>query len=257
MKYIISLDGIPDEATQYMQRALVIFPKEDLLNVEQKTPVILINRSCCQSYFVLDLHDRYHCDVGVNGVKMLIEFMQEKQINYLFVSNTEKKFISQRLSLIVMNQNENNSKDSKDAQYMNKIRKFFNDLPSKCPTTMKMAIENSVDKRGTFSVHYGFTMSKCTDIIPKNALYDYNIPTHCSSITDKNEVQWVLLNINTLLLHFEKITSQDGKSFGVTNNNWFDDDNNSLVSKYKHFFAREMGINSASIDWRLYGVSLL
>ena len=209
MKYIISLDGIPDEATQYTQRALVIFPKEDVLNVEQKTPVILINRSCCQSYFVLDLHDRYHCDVGVKGVKMLIEFMQEKQINYLFVSNTEKKFISQRLSLIVMNQNENNSKD---AQYMNKIKKFFNDLPSKCPTTMKMAIENSVDKRGTFSVHYGFTMSKCTDIIPKNALYDYNIPTHCSSITDKNEVQWVLLNINTLLLHFEKITTASSLS---------------------------------------------
>ena len=70
---------------------------------------------------------------------------------------------------------------------------------------MKMAIENNVDKRGTISVHYGFTMSKCTDIITKNALYDYNIPTHCSSIPNKNEVQWVLLNINTLLLNFEKL----------------------------------------------------
>ena len=122
MKYIISLDGIPDEATEYIQRALIVFPKEDIFNVQQVTPVIFINRSCCQSYFVLDLHDRYHCDVGVKGIKMLIEFLQDKEMKFVIVRNTERKYISQRLNLIVMNQID---KDSQDGQYMNKITKIL------------------------------------------------------------------------------------------------------------------------------------
>ena len=104
-----------------MQRALVVFPREDIFNVKQETPVILINRSHCQSYFILDLHDRYHCDVGVNGTKMLLEFLHDKAIDYVMVKNKEKN-ISQALNLIVMNQNDTNSKDD---QYMNWIKKIL------------------------------------------------------------------------------------------------------------------------------------
>ena len=90
MEYVSSLDAIPDKVIDYMQRALVVFPREDILNGKQETPVILINRSHCQSYFILDLHDRYHCDVGVNGIKMLLQFLHDKAVDYVMVKNNEK-----------------------------------------------------------------------------------------------------------------------------------------------------------------------
>ena len=42
----------------------------------------------------------------------------------------------------------------------------------------RQPVDSKVDDRGTISVNYGFTMSKCTHYIPKNAFLDFHIPVH-------------------------------------------------------------------------------
>ena len=67
----------------------------------------------------------------------------------------------------------------------------------------------------------------------KNALLDFHIPVHCNGINNIHEVQFVLTEVNKLLIQFEKETTADGDVLGVSNGNWFDNPSQKCLSDYK------------------------
>ena len=113
------------------------------------------------------------------------------------------------------------------------------------------------DKRGTIHLDFGFTMNKCTEFVPINALNDFHIPTHTSGVKSKLELSMIFMNINKLLLNFEALSMNNNKCFGVKQGKWFHDDNGSILSEYKYRFADDVGINSEHVDWRIYGCTII
>ena len=72
------MDAFEKSVQSYLQQSLIIFPKCDIMESadEQECPVITINRSVTQFYFIKRLHERFHGDLGPNGLNELVEYFE-------------------------------------------------------------------------------------------------------------------------------------------------------------------------------------
>ena len=241
----------------YCSRSLIIFPDRHTNSVnalvdDKNSCIQVIERSTCQAYFVKNLHARHHGELGPNGRNFLLSFLCEKQVPVMITKNT-KNTDNVKEQMFVLN--EGNTKER--IKMLNKINHYFHDILATCKSSIRKAFTNCVDKRGTIALNFGFTMQKCTDFTPTNALLDFNIPTHCSGVENPSEIKNMLNGINELLLKLEAMYTHNGKVFGVPDGRWFDDEQRSILSQYKYQFANKMGIDTTYIDWRLYGCTII
>ena len=138
-----------------------------------------------------------------------------------------------------------------------RVVKTMRDIVTTCEDTIATALQKPSAKQGTVGLDYGFTLNKCSRLQPNNALLDYDLPIHSSSVKNKHEIQKVLSKANELLLMFEKTTTNNNRVFGVTDGKWFQENNNSFLSSYKNKLPEFFGMPTSNTDWRLFGVTVV
>ena len=218
----------------YCRRSLIIFPVTNTNSINalvdnNNSCFQVIERNTCQAYFVKNLHARQHGELGPNGIKYLSSFLCEKQVPVKITKNTKNTYDVKEQMFVL---NTGNTKER--IKMLNKIDHFFHDVLRSCKSSIRKAFTNSVDKRGTIALNFGFTMQKCTDFTPTNALLDFNIPTHCSGVDNRSEIKNMLNGINGLILRLEEMYTHNDKAFGVEDGRWFDDKEQSVLSQYKY-----------------------
>ena len=260
--YLQSLDAVADSAQSYLRRCLVIFPTIDIMKSggDLECPVVIIDRCATQFYFIKRLHERFHGDLGPNGLNELVQYLEDKSIPYEHIDGNTSSFKEPSMDLYVCNKTSllsNDATESKNDLMLEKVQCFFQSVIQKCKSTISTAVECNTESRGTIAVNYGFTMNKCTKLFPTNALLDYHVPTHSNKITSDKEITFVLRGVNDLLIKFEEYTKNNGRVFGVKCGKWFHENENTSLSNYKFRFAKDMGIDVKNLDWRLYGCTLI
>ena len=104
-EYVQTLDSSATTSTEYFKRHLIVLPTQNIFitTTKQRDPVIIINRAPVQSYFIKNLHERYHCDVGENGLQFFLKVLSNNNIPSLLVKNTTEFVKSEDLQLLVIN----------------------------------------------------------------------------------------------------------------------------------------------------------
>ena len=211
-----------------------------------------MQRSLLQSYFIKNLKERPHGDIGTKGFAFLKHDLSRSGIAFKIFSNN-RNHIDYASNTIVLNVEDNTFED----RLLLHVVKTMRDIVTTCEDTIGTALQKQSAKRGTVALDYGFTLNKCSIMQPKNAILDYDLPIHSSSVKNKHEIQEVLSKANELILMFEKRTTNKTKVFGVTDGKWFQEKENSFHSAYKNKIPDFFGIKTSNTDCRIFGVTVV
>ena len=233
---------------------MIIFPSsiiDTIMNSGKE--IFIIQRSTLQAYFVKDLRDRPHDDIGPTGLKTLISHLTDLDIPFTYMKNNINHVIKSH-NMIVINKEE---PQSESVFILTGVSKALRTILTKCPLTIDISLSKFSSKRNTVSIDYGFTLNKCDMLHPKNAVLDYNLPIHSSGATEVDELENVFVHANELLLKYEMKTKRNGCSFGVKEGNWFCHDNNKFHLSHRNKLVEKLGIKRQELDWRLFGLTLV
>ena len=248
------LDKLPETIDDFSRRSMIIFPSALIDSIlTSGKQIFIIQRSALQAYFVKDLRERPHGDIGPNAVKTLTSHLSQLHIPFTYMKNNINHVIASH-NMIVMNKEEPKS-DS--GLILTGVSKALRTIPTKCLLTIDIALSKFSSKRNTVSIDYGFTLNKCDMLHPKNAVLDYDLPIHSSGVTEIDEVATVFLHANELLLQYEMETKNNNCSFGVKEGNWFQNQHDKFHSCHSNKIVEKLGIISQQLDWRLFGVTLV
>ena len=134
--YLQSLDAVADSAQSYLRRSLVIFPNIDIMKSggDLECPVVIIDRSATQFYFIKRLHERLHGDLGPNGFNELVQYLEYKSIPYQHIDGNTSSFKEPSMDLYVCNKTSllsNDASKSKKDLLLEKVQCFFSECNSK------------------------------------------------------------------------------------------------------------------------------
>ena len=244
-KKLQKLDNIPGSVEEFSKRSMVIFPSTIINTVMNSgKEIFIIQRSTLQAYFVKDLRDRPHGDIGPTALKTLISHLTNLDIPFKHMKNDINHVIGSH-NMIVMNKGE---PQSKCGYILTGVSKALRTILTKCPLTIDTALSKFFSKRNTVSIDYEFTLNKCDMLHPKNAVLDYELPIHTSGVTEEEEIETVSVHANELLLKYEMKTKRNGSRFGVKEGNWFHHENNKFHSSHRNKIVEKLGIKSQQLD---------
>ena len=242
-----------DENPHYLSRHLVVLPSKTLWD---NGSTIIISRCKTQAYFVKDLHERDHFELGENGLTELKKDLHDGGYECVHIHKDKNYFNSQEKIIVLNKHSSLESNNSNDL--LETVETVTGSILKNCDVTLNTAFKEGCTKRGTVCVNYGFTMNKCTELQPINALWDYNIPIHYSSVPSMKENRFILQCINNLVLHFERHTKSGNHSFGVIEGGWFKDNNVGCGrAALADQFVSDLGMEGTVSDWRVFGATLI
>ena len=166
------LDKLPESVDEFSKRSMIIFPSaiiDTILNSGKE--IFIIQRSTLQAYFVKDLCDRPHGDIGPTAIKTLISHLTDLDIPFTYMKNNINHVIASN-NMIVMNKEE---PQSESGLILTGVSKVLRTILTQCPLTIDIALSKLSSKRNTVSIDYGFTLNKCDMSYPKNAVLDLSL----------------------------------------------------------------------------------
>ena len=120
---------------QHLKRYLIIMPEYDIFDTHAIPTChgVVIQRNLIQCYFVKELHNRFHFDVGQNGVDHLLNLFNSQEIEHIIVPNDVPFYLNEEKKSVI----NRTSYERHDSQILKKVKGLFQDIIKTCPNTIK------------------------------------------------------------------------------------------------------------------------